>query len=224
LSVKKGIKMKRSLIPMAIVLSIVSLSLNGPSAYGGGRGGHGGSGGGGGHGSWAGGGHGWSGGGRGWGGGHYFGSMPARGGQTFTRSGMGTWSGQRWGGRNWSGSNWNHHHNNNDVIFIGDFGFPLWWGWGWDGGYPYYGYGYGYPYGGYYDSYYDGMGYGNGYPYGSYYGGTGYENGYPTHSRVAQLQGRLARAGYYSGAIDGIMGPATRQAIRAYERDHGYTG
>jgi putative peptidoglycan binding protein len=239
---KKGIKMKRSLIPMAIVLSIVSLSLYGPSAYGGGRGGHGGGGGGGG---WAGGGHGWSGGGRG--GGHYFGSMPARGGQTFTRSGMATWSGQRWGGRNWSGSNWsgqrwgghnwndgnwsghrwsgrnwNHgnwnHHNNNDVIFIGDFGFPLWWGWGWDGGYPYYGYGYGYPYG---------YGYGNGYGYGgyydSYYGGTGYENGYPTHSRVAQLQHRLARAGYYSGAIDGIMGPATRQAIRAYERDHGYT-
>src|SRR5438876_949000 len=87
--------MKRSLIPMAVVLSVVSLSLNGPSAYGGGRGG----GGGGGHGGgWAGGGHGWSGGGggRGWGGGggSHFGSMPARGGQTFTRSGMGTWSGQ----------------------------------------------------------------------------------------------------------------------------------
>src|SRR5437667_9868446 len=48
--------MKRSLIPMAVVLSVVSLSLNGPSAYGGGRGG----GGGGGHGGgWAGGGHGW---------------------------------------------------------------------------------------------------------------------------------------------------------------------
>src|SRR5881398_1214855 len=92
-------------------------------------------------------------------GGRHFGSMPARGGQTFTRSGMGTWSGQRWGGRNWNGNNWsgqrwggghwnnwnrngNHHHNNN-VIFIGDFGFPLWWGWG----YPYYGDGYGYPYG-----------------------------------------------------------------------------
>jgi len=32
------------------------------------------------------------------------------------------------------------------------------------------------------------------------------------------------RAGYYHGAIDGIMGPATRRAIRAYERDHGYVG
>src|SRR5439155_12513285 len=35
-----------------------------------------------------------------------------------------------------------------------------------------------------------------------------------------RLQRRLARAGYYHGAIDGIMGPATRRAIRAYERTH----
>ncbi len=56
--------------------------------------------------------------------------------------------------------------------------------------------------GGTYDSYYGGTDYGYGYPSGgyegSYYGGTGYENGYPTHSRVAELQRRLARAGYYS--------------------------
>jgi peptidoglycan hydrolase-like protein with peptidoglycan-binding domain len=32
------------------------------------------------------------------------------------------------------------------------------------------------------------------------------------------LQRRLARAGYYNGAIDGIMGSQTRRAIRAYER------
>jgi peptidoglycan hydrolase-like protein with peptidoglycan-binding domain len=41
---------------------------------------------------------------------------------------------------------------------------------------------------------------------------------------VAELQSRLASAGYYHGAIDGIMGPATRRAIRAYERDQGYVG
>src|SRR5205823_12202690 len=86
-----------------------------------------------------------------------------------------------------------HHHNFNEFIFIGDFGFPWWWGWGW--GYPY----------GYYG------GYGSGYAYGNSSG-----------SRVAELQSRLARAGYYHGAIDGILGPATRRAIRAYERDHGY--
>jgi hypothetical protein len=128
------------------------------------------------------------------------------------------------GGRNFNGNfhHFDHFHNhfhNNQFIFIGYFGFPWWWGWGWGWGpwwgwgwgwgYPYYGYGYGYPYGGY---------------SGSDYGGTGYGNNYPTHSRVAQLQSRLARAGYYHGAIDGILGPRTRSAIRAYERDHGYTG
>ncbi|PYL67979.1 MAG: hypothetical protein DMF28_07790 [Verrucomicrobia bacterium] len=41
---------------------------------------------------------------------------------------------------------------------------------------------------------------------------------------MAELQSWRARAGYYHGAIDGIMGPATRRAIRAYERDHGYVG
>jgi hypothetical protein len=103
-----------------------------------------------------------------------------------------------------------HHFNHfNNVVFIGDFGFPGWWGWGW--GYPY-GY-YGYPYG------YYGYGYGD---YGGY--GSGYGYGDSSGSRVAELQSRLARAGYYYGSIDGIMGPATRRAIRAYERDHGYAG
>jgi Putative peptidoglycan binding domain. len=61
--------------------------------------------------------------------------------------------------------------------------------------YPYYGY-YPYDYYGYNDS---GYGYGN---------------------TVVEVQRRLARAGYYHGAIDGVMGPQTRRAIRAYERDH----
>jgi hypothetical protein len=79
----------------------------------------------------------------------------------FARGGTGTW-----GGRNSSG-NWRHHNHrfSNDVIFIGDFGFPGWWGWGYP--YGYYGYDY-YPYdyhgyGGY--GYYDDPGYG--YRYGS---------------------------------------------------------
>jgi hypothetical protein len=61
--------------------------------------------------------------------------------------------------------------------------------------YPYYGY-YPYDYYGYNDS---GYGYGN---------------------TVVEVQRRLARAGYYRGPIDGILGPQTRRAIRAYERDH----
>jgi peptidoglycan hydrolase-like protein with peptidoglycan-binding domain len=77
-------------------------------------------------------------------------------------------------------------------------------------GYPYYSYGY-YPYD-YYGSY--------PYTYGYYYGQPGY-NTYGNGSIVIQVQSRLARAGYYRGPIDGIMGPGTRFAIRAYERDHG---
>jgi peptidoglycan hydrolase-like protein with peptidoglycan-binding domain len=39
---------------------------------------------------------------------------------------------------------------------------------------------------------------------------------------VAELQRRLSRAGYYHGSVDGVLGPQTRRAIRAYEADHGY--
>jgi len=96
-----------------------------------------------------------------------------------------------------------HHDHDIDVIFIGSFGFPWWWGWGWG---PWWGWGY--PYG---------YGYGDPYGYGSGYG----QYGDASPSRVAELQRRLAHAGYYHGAIDGILGPRTRRAIRAYERDHG---
>jgi len=96
----------------------------------------------------------------------------------------------------------NRFNHFNNVVFIGDFGFPWWWGWGWG---PWSGWSSGYPYG------YYGYNYGSGYGYSDSSG-----------SRVAKLQSRLASAGYYHGAIDGIMGPATRRAIRAYERDHGY--
>jgi hypothetical protein len=102
-----------------------------------------------------------------------------------------------------------HRFNHfNEVIFIGDFGFPWWWGWGWG---PWWGSNWGYPYGYY-----------GGYNYGDY--GSGYGYGDSSRSRVVELQRRLVRAGYYHGAVDGIMGPATRRAIRAYERDHGYVG
>lgn len=86
-------------------------------------------------------------------------------------------------------------------------------------GYPYYSYGpsvsfgFGYPYG--YSSYY---------PYDYSYGHYGYNrpgyNTYANGSIVIQVQSRLARAGYYHGAIDGAMGPRTHYAIQAYERDH----
>ena len=59
----------------------------------------------------------------------------------------------------------------NEIIFIGNFASPWWWGpwWGW--AYPYGSYGYSYPFD--YSSY--GSGYGN-YSYG--YGSSGYDYGY----------------------------------------------
>ena len=96
-------------------------------------------------------------------------------------------------------------------------------------GYPYYSYGpsisigFGYPYSyGYYPYSY---GYSSYYPYNYSYGYYGYNrpayDTYANGSIVIQVQSRLARAGYYHGAIDGVMGPRTHYAIRAYERDHG---
>jgi hypothetical protein len=138
-------------------------------------------------------------------------------------------SGRNWSGRNWNGRNWNgdwrrhRNHNHNQFVFFGGFGYPFY-------GYPYYGYypydyyGYGYGYGdqgyGYGDQ---GYGYGDqGYGYGNQ--GYGYGDRNRGGSSVAQLQRRLARAGYYRGSIDGIMGPGTRRAIRAYESSRGEVG
>jgi hypothetical protein len=141
------------------------------------------------------------------------------------RPGTGTFHGGNWNG------DWHHHHDHN-TIFITGFGFPFW-GWGYPIGYPY-GYGY-YPYGGYYPPYYGGGYYGGGYYgggySGGYYGARGYSSpvyasyaygsGYGHQSSVARLQQRLARAGYYRGPIDGIMGSRTHYALRAYQHDHG---
>jgi hypothetical protein len=166
-----------------------------------------------------------SGGGRG---GRHIMSMPARGGATFRRGTSGTF--RNWNGRNWSGDWRRHRFSNDQFIFIGGFGFPFY-SYPYYGYYPYYSYSYGsYPYGyppysynnyGYYSQ--PTYGYGDqGYGYGDQgygYGDQGY--GYGDRSSIAQLQRRLARAGYYHGAIDGIMGPETRSAIRDYERSSG---
>src|SRR5437870_7659114 len=156
-------------------------------------------------------------GGSGFSGGHHFASMPARGGQTFTRSGAGnfrTFNDRRFVNNRFVNNRFvnnrfvnnrfvnnrfvNHRFVNNrsSVVFIGDFGFPWWWGWG-----PSWGWGSGYPYGYY-----------GGYDYGGYGSGYGYRDN--SGCRVADLQRRLASAGYYHGAIDGIMGPAAGRAIQ----------
>jgi hypothetical protein len=155
-------------------------------------------------------------------GGGHSGRAPTRGAFAMTRGSAGTfrqggfnhWNGNRWGG------DWRHrgHFRDRDrFIFFGGFGFPYYYGYSYYGYYPYdYGYGYGYPYGystpyGYdYDNY-NQPAYGYDYRDGSRGGG----------SSVIVLQRQLARAGYYHGGIDGIMGPETRRAMRAYQRSRG---
>jgi hypothetical protein len=140
----------------------------------------------------------------------------------FVRSGTGSFH----------SGNWNHHCGGGHSSFVFSFGYPFFgypygygyypYGYGYGGGY--YGYGSGYYGSGYYGNGYYGNGYyGNGY-YGNRYYGTSYSRGYGYNgyqSSVARLQRQLARAGYYRGRIDGIMGPRTRYALRAYQHDHG---
>ena len=88
-------------------------------------------------------------------------------------------------------------HRFNEVIIFDDFAFPFASPFFYPYPYPYY-----YPYG-----YYD-------------YNQPVYGSAYGSASIVVQVQSRLARAGYYHGAIDGVIGRQTRYAIRAYERAH----
>jgi hypothetical protein len=105
-------------------------------------------------------------------------------------------SARRWSGNgNWHGHHRHHHRN---FVFVGGF-------------YPYSWY---YPYSSWYDPYEYGY-YSSAQPV--YDGAASYDDG----SLVAQLQSRLARGGFYQGAIDGVMGPETRRAIRSFERRNG---
>jgi hypothetical protein len=117
-------------------------------------------------------------------------------------------------------NHWNnhrHYRSRSNVYFGIGLGSPYY-----GYGYPGYGYGYGYGYG---------NGYGYGYPYyGAYPYGYGYyaprttvyaTSGITDDATVAAVQRRLARGGYYHGSIDGVIGPGTRTAVRAFERNNG---
>src|SRR4029453_1362873 len=115
------------------------------------------------------------------------------------------------------------------------FGYPYGYGYyPYSYGYSPYGYGYGsgyYGYGpgysGYGAGYYGNSYYGNGYYRSGYFRGYGYNgnrSGVVGRSSVVRLQQQLARAGYYRGPIDGIMGSRTPYAFRAYQHDHGTAG
>lgn len=111
---------------------------------------------------------------------------------------------------NWHGD-WDrrHVHYDHNRFFVFDDGF--WWGL--DDGYfpwdylPYYPNDY-YPY----DYYTDASPYGN--------DSTSY-NIAPTDSTTVQaVQTQLLQLGYYNGSIDGVFGPATRDAVARYQIDN----
>lgn len=131
-------------------------------------------------------------------------SNAAAGTRTFNRSDLRTAPAEF--SRNWDRRqthNWNHHRyrwfNNAWVIF--------------DGGY------YGDPY------FYD-YGYAPGYA--DDYDSTPYDNStpalpfeYSTSDRLASsVQEELVRKGYNPGAVDGVIGPQTRNAIAQFQSDH----
>jgi hypothetical protein len=118
--------------------------------------------------------------------------------RSYPRYGSSAYSGTRY-----YGSNWRHHRHHGGTQFFFYGGYP----------YGYYGY---YPY--YWDS---PWGYDYYYPnsYGYYYNQPAY--GYSRDTVVARVQQHLADQGYYNGTIDGVVGPRTRAAIRAYESTHG---
>jgi hypothetical protein len=86
--------------------------------------------------------------------------------------------------------------------------------------FPFYPYGYGfYPYGSYYDAaYYDDRSYATD-EYSS--APESDQSSYNGDARISDVQSALSREGYYDGAIDGNLGPATRNGLRRYQRDHG---
>ena len=114
----------------------------------------------------------------------------------------GGFAGRGFRGDGFRGDRFRHRGFNDGFGFFGDFDDPFFY-------YPY-------PY------------YGN-YPYGDYPYGYGYEaynepvynsTARTRDSVVGEVQVRLARSGYYHGALDGVIGSATRTAIRNYERAH----
>ena len=97
----------------------------------------------------------------------------------------------------WHDENWWRGHYHNNIVFV--FGAPYYWNAG-----------YWFPAWGYYpDAYYAWDG-----PIYAY-------NHLPPDQVIANVQSALQQQGYYSGDVDGLVGPLTRAALADYQRDHG---
>jgi hypothetical protein len=96
-----------------------------------------------------------------------------------------------WHDRDW----WRYHHHR--IVFV--YGGWYFWNAGW--WYP----AWGYEPNAYYP--YDG-------PIYAY-------NDLPPDQVIANVQSALQQGGYYTGEVDGILGPLTRSALAQYQQDHG---
>ena len=45
----------------------------------------------------------------------------------------------------------------------------------------------------------------------------------PPDKVIADVQAVLQEMGYYTGEVDGLLGPLTREALTAYQADNGLT-
>jgi len=89
-----------------------------------------------------------------------------------------------------------HHHDRFFFAFdFAAFGFPWWYPYPYPYVYPYYGYPYSYSSNDY---------------------GPGYDDRY-WDALAVSVQSELARRGYYHGAIDGVIGSGSSQAIRGFQ-------
>jgi hypothetical protein len=97
----------------------------------------------------------------------------------------------------WHDEGWWHNHYGNNIVFM--FGAPY-----------FLNAGYWFPAWGYTpNAYYAWDG-----PIPAY-------NNLPPDQVIANVQSALQQQGYYRGDIDGLIGPETRGALAAYQRDHG---
>ena len=125
--------------------------------------------------------------------------------QNYRIEGSNNWQGQQYQvfrsyQPQWHDQGWYHSHYNN-VVLIG-------------GGYYFFNQGYWFPAWGYSAS-------AQYYPYdGPIYAGHGAQ---PPDQVIAQTQDLLQQMGYYTGEVDGLLGPLTREALTAYQADQGLT-
>ena len=120
------------------------------------------------------------------------------------------------GGHSHHGS---HYHHGHSSYGHRHYSYPRFYSYSYPRYYSsYYGGYYPYAYGGYYGGYYPSVSF----TYSStprYYAQPYYDS--TAGSLEVDVQRALKRRGYYSGAIDGDIGPGSRSAIRSYQADRG---